>query len=89
MAGLDEDEEISLSTMFEAVGARKANLIDDAKLKQLENDACPGCGSCSNVYSKFHELLIRGIGHSIARKRNYTRCSFRTNKTSQACGECI
>jgi dihydroxy-acid dehydratase len=51
MAGLDEDEEISLSTMFEAVGARKANLIDDAKLKQLENDACPGCGSCSGMFT--------------------------------------
>lgn len=51
MAGTDGDEEISLSKMFEAVGARKIDLIDDKKLSQLENDACPGCGSCSGMYT--------------------------------------
>ncbi len=51
MAGTDEDREISLSTLFEAVGARKANLIDDAKLKQIENSACPGCGACAGMFT--------------------------------------
>lgn len=32
MSGLVDEEETSLSKMFEAVGARKANLIDDEKL---------------------------------------------------------
>ena len=51
MAGLDNDNEISLSKMFEAVGARKIDLIDDEKLSQLENAACPGCGSCAGMYT--------------------------------------
>jgi dihydroxy-acid dehydratase len=51
MAGLDNDNEISLSKMFEAVGARKIDLIDDDKLTQLENEACPGCGSCAGMYT--------------------------------------
>ena len=51
MSGLVDGVETSLSKMFEAVGARKANLIDDAKLCEFENNTCPGCGSCSGMYT--------------------------------------
>ncbi len=51
MSGLVNDEETSLSKMFEAVGARKANLIDDEKLEEFEQNTCPGCGSCSGMYT--------------------------------------
>lgn len=51
MSGLVDGVETSLSKMFEAVGARKANIIDDAKLCEFENNTCPGCGSCSGMYT--------------------------------------
>lgn len=51
MAGIHERQEISLSKMFEAVGSYKAKLIDDAELTQLENNSCPGCGSCAGMYT--------------------------------------
>lgn len=51
MAGLVDDEEISLSKMFEALGARNANLIDDEKLQEYEQGCCPGCGSCAGMYT--------------------------------------
>ena len=51
MSGLVDGVETSLSKMFEAVGARKANMIDDAKLCDFENNTCPGCGSCSGMYT--------------------------------------
>ena len=51
MAGLYNGEEVSLSKLFEAVGARKADLIDDAKLHECETGACPGCGSCAGMYT--------------------------------------
>ncbi|MDR3314228.1 MAG: dihydroxy-acid dehydratase [Oscillospiraceae bacterium] len=41
----------TLSTLFEAVGAHKAGLIDDAQLLEREQGACPGCGSCSGMYT--------------------------------------
>ncbi len=41
----------SLSKLFEAVGAYKAGLIDDAKLHECETGACPSCGSCSGMYT--------------------------------------
>ncbi|MDE2519146.1 MAG: dihydroxy-acid dehydratase [Methanocorpusculum sp.] len=51
LAGVDNGEEISLSKLFEAVGARKVNAITDADLKRIEMDACPGCGSCAGMYT--------------------------------------
>ncbi|QIB68062.1 dihydroxy-acid dehydratase [Aminipila butyrica] len=51
MAGLVDEEDISLSKIFEAVGARKANLIDDQKLEEFEQGCCPGCGSCAGMYT--------------------------------------
>ena len=51
MSGLVNGEETSLSKMFEAVGARKAGIIDDAGLLEFEQNVCPGCGSCSGMYT--------------------------------------
>ncbi len=51
MAGLYDGEEVSLSKIFEAVGARKAGLIDDAQLTEYEQGVCPGCGSCAGMYT--------------------------------------
>lgn len=51
MSGLVKGEETSLSKMFEAVGARKADIIDDAELLEYEENVCPGCGSCSGMYT--------------------------------------
>ena len=51
MSGLVGGEETSLSKMFEAVGAYKAGIIDDDKLQEFEENVCPGCGSCSGMYT--------------------------------------
>ena len=51
MSGLVGGQETSLSKMFEAVGARKAGLIDDEGLLEYEQNVCPGCGSCSGMYT--------------------------------------
>ena len=51
MSGLVNGEETSLSKMFEAVGARKADIIDDDQLLEFEEKTCPGCGSCSGMYT--------------------------------------
>lgn len=51
MSGLVDGVETSLSKMFEAVGARKAGIIDDEGLNEYEQNVCPGCGSCSGMYT--------------------------------------
>lgn len=51
LAGKVGCNEVSLSKMFEAVGARKADIINDAELYEMENKCCPSCGSCSGMYT--------------------------------------
>ena len=51
MPGLVDNEEVSLSKMFEAVGAYKAGTLDDDGVRNYEENACPSCGSCSGMYT--------------------------------------
>ena len=51
LAGKYDGEEVSLSKMFEAVGAYKAGMIDACKLEECEQGVCPGCGSCAGMYT--------------------------------------
>ncbi len=65
-AGLQHDD-ISLSSMFEAVGAHKAGLLDDAKLGVLEQNACPSCGSCAGMYTaNSMNCLAEALGMALA-----------------------
>lgn len=40
-----------LNSVFEAVGAYSAGKLDDAGLLEVENSACPTCGSCSGMFT--------------------------------------
>ena len=51
LAGNVCGEEVSLSKMFESVGAHKAGLIDDKQLDDITAHCCPGCGSCAGMYT--------------------------------------
>ena len=43
--------DLDLNSVFEAVGAYKAGKIDDDGLNAVESSACPGCGSCSGMFT--------------------------------------
>lgn len=51
LAGKYKGENISLSTMFEAVGSYENGLIDEKELCDIEECACPTCGSCSGMFT--------------------------------------
>ena len=51
LAGSYGGEEVSLSKMFEAVGAYKAGMITDEQLEDCTCNCCPSCGSCSGMYT--------------------------------------
>ncbi|MCR4743396.1 MAG: dihydroxy-acid dehydratase [Treponema sp.] len=42
---------LSLTDMFEAVGAVASGKITEEQLTQMENYACPGCGACSGMFT--------------------------------------
>ena len=51
LSGTYGGESVSLSKMFEAVGAYKAGHITDAQLEDCTENCCPSCGSCSGMYT--------------------------------------
>lgn len=61
----------SLTTAFEAVGAYTAGKMTLDDLNQLENSVCPGCGSCSGMFTaNSMNCLTEAIG--MARSGNGT-----------------
>ena len=51
LAGKMHGQRLSLSSMFEAVGAFNAGKIDEAELHEYECSSCPTCGSCSGMFT--------------------------------------
>ncbi len=44
-------KDLDLNSVFEAVGALKAGRIAPGELAEIEDCACPGCGSCSGMFT--------------------------------------
>ncbi len=51
MAGRFQGKEVDLSNVFEAVGSVKAGRMSPEDLEELEECACPGCGSCAGMFT--------------------------------------
>ncbi|HOK41716.1 MAG TPA: dihydroxy-acid dehydratase [bacterium] len=51
MAGRYNFQDIDLITVFEAVGKVKVKAMKMEELKEIENKACPGCGSCAGMFT--------------------------------------
>lgn len=45
------DKYLDLNSVFEAVGAVKSGKMDEKDVADFENHACPGCGSCSGMFT--------------------------------------
>ena len=54
---------LSLTDMFEAVGAVASGRITEEQLREMESVACPGCGACSGMFTaKSMNCLTESIG---------------------------
>ena len=51
LAGRVNGKKTSLSSTFEAVGKYNSGKITKEELDEYENHSCPGCGSCSGMYT--------------------------------------
>lgn len=51
LAGTFQGEPVDLSNVFEAVGAVQAGRMSEEDLALLEEEACPGCGSCAGMFT--------------------------------------
>ncbi len=61
-----EGEAIDLISVFEGLGAYQTGKIDAARLKMLEDRACPSCGSCSGMFTaNSMNCLMEAIGMAL------------------------
>ncbi len=51
LAGQYRGKAIDLISVFEGVGAVKAGRMTEAELLEIEDAACPGCGSCAGMFT--------------------------------------
>jgi len=51
LAGFLHGQSIDLISVFEGVGKLAANKINKKELKELEDEGCPGAGSCSGMFT--------------------------------------
>ncbi len=51
MTGRKDGRKTDVITVFEAVGRVKAGAMSEADLGNLEDVACPGCGSCAGMFT--------------------------------------
>ncbi len=51
LAGTLDGKTVDLISVFEGVGKVKSGRMKQKELKALEDCACPGCGSCSGMYT--------------------------------------
>lgn len=51
LAGRFQGRDVSLSNVFEGVGAFTAGKMNASELSELEARACPGCGSCAGMFT--------------------------------------
>ena len=57
---------LDLNSVFEAVGSFKAGLLDKKGLDEVESRSCPGCGSCSGMFTaNSMNCLCEAIGMAL------------------------
>jgi len=67
LAGRFNGHAIDLKTMFEAVGAHRDGRIDAKTLSEMEQAACPGCGSCAGLFTaNTMNCLSEALGIALA-----------------------
>ncbi len=61
-----DGEAIDLISVFEGLGAYQSGKIDAERLKMLEQNACPSCGSCSGMFTaNSMNCLMEALGMAL------------------------
>lgn len=51
LSGKVNGKKVGFASVYEAVGSVLAGKISEKELKKLEDEACPGCGSCNGMFT--------------------------------------
>ncbi len=63
LTGRFRGRDVSLSQMFEGIGSVVAGTMTEDDLEEMENAACPGCGSCAGMFTaNSMNCLVEALG---------------------------
>jgi dihydroxy-acid dehydratase len=90
LSGFFQGKKVGLSTVFESVGKVAAGDMDIKELTQLENVACPGCGSCNGMFTaNTMACIVEALGMSFPHCATALATSSERKRIAQESGERI
>jgi dihydroxy-acid dehydratase len=87
---LPDGRTADLITIFEGVGAYQAGAINDQQLLELEQNACPTCGSCSGMFTaNSMNCLMEALGLALPGNGSKLAISEERKELARRAGEQI
>jgi dihydroxy-acid dehydratase len=87
---LADGRSIDLISIFEGVGAYQAGKINDSELLELEQQACPTCGSCSGMFTaNSMNCLMEALGMALPGNGSYLATSEARKELAREAGRMI
>src|SRR5437868_14046873 len=87
---LADGRSIDLISVFEGVGAYQAGKINDRELLELEQNACPTCGSCSGMFTANSlNCLMEALGIALPGNGSYLATSEGRKELAREAGRMI
>ena len=81
---------MDLNSVFEAVGSHTVGKFDDEELQYYEDNACPGCGSCSGMFTaNSMNCLSEAIGIALPGNGSIPAVYAARTRLAKAAGEKI
>jgi dihydroxy-acid dehydratase len=81
---------IDVSSIFEAVGKVVSGKMTESRLRQLEEIACPGCGSCSGMFTaNTMNCLTEVLGMGLPGNGTIPAVDIRRRRLAKTAGEKI
>ena len=85
-----EPKQVDLSSVFEAVGKVASGTMSELELSVLEDYACPGCGSCSGMFTaNTMNCLTEAIGMGLSGNGTIPAVDIRRRKLANEAGKKI
>lgn len=86
----DNGKGLDLNSAFEAVGAYKNNTLNEKGLTEIEDNCCPGCGSCSGMFTaNSMNCLTEALGMGLAGNGTIPAVFAKRIRLAKAAGEQI
>ena len=90
LSGCHKQRKLDVISVFEAVGARANNLIDDEELHAIESKAIPGPGSCGGMYTaNTMASAIEAMGMSLPNSSAQAAISDDKKKDCEEAGKAV